>query len=75
MYDCGLRPGEAVMLRMAGPRLRADEDGWGEIQLTAAAVVQEKQQVGLRERSSRAGQLGDRGVQEAGRVSPPRCRR
>ncbi len=34
------------MLRMADLRLRADKDEWGEIQLTAAAPVTEKQQVG-----------------------------
>ncbi|MGO9781184.1 MAG: hypothetical protein ACLPQY_15660, partial [Streptosporangiaceae bacterium] len=43
--DRGLRSGEAVMFRMADLRLRADKGEWGDIQLTAAAPVTEKQQV------------------------------
>ena len=37
MYYCGLRPEEAVMLRAADLRLPADNDEWGEMQLTATA--------------------------------------
>ena len=36
MYYCGLRPEEAVMLRVADMRL-PDDDGWGELHISAAA--------------------------------------